>query len=219
MNQVFFATSGTFLNLRASRSLTNHFNATYIEFPEDNASGSLNGSSKVSFQFEKRMPITRKTSLIAGLSSGLLFMDQLDSDDFSLIDYGLPAKYTLGGNLISPVENTFVFQGLNETDLIVTQFVKATVGAQINPFNKIYITPYVNLASVGFNDFDNYIDSVFSSKGKWINTTETSFLFSGGTTISYSSILGPVNFDMAYLNNVDQLKIFFSVGLRFNIPY
>jgi NTE family protein len=219
MSQVFFATSGTFVNLRVSRSLANHFNATYIEYPENNASGSLDGSSKISFQFEKRIPITRKTSLITGVSSGLMFIDNLDSDDFSLIDYGQPAKYILGGNLISPVQNKFVFQGLNNTDLVVTQFVKATVGAQINPLNKIYITPYVNLASVGFGNFEEYVEDMFSPKGDWINTTETSLLFSGGATISYSSILGPVNFDMAYINNVNQLKIFFSVGLRFNIPY
>jgi NTE family protein len=146
-------------------------------------------------------------------------MDDLDSDDYSLIEYGQPAKYILGGNLISPVENEYVFQGLNDTDLIVTQFVKATLGAQMNPLNKIYITPYVNLASVGFGNFEDYLENVFTPEGDWINTTETSLLFSGGTTISYNSILGPVNFDVSYINNVNQLKLFFSVGLRFNIPH
>jgi NTE family protein len=219
MNQVFFATSGTFMDFKISRSLANNFDATYINYPEDNASGSLNGSSKINLKFEKRFSVSRKTSVIAGLSSGVLFMDDLDSDDYSLIEYGQPAKYILGGNLISPVENEYVFQGLNDTDLIVTQFVKATLGAQMNPLNKIYITPYVNLASVGFGNFEDYLENVFTPEGDWINTTETSLLFSGGTTISYNSILGPVNFDVSYINNVNQLKLFFSVGLRFNIPH
>ncbi|GGG52799.1 patatin-like phospholipase family protein [Bizionia arctica] len=219
MNKVFFATSGSYVNVRLSRSLGSNIEATYNDNPENNITGSLSGFTKLNFQFEKRVPITTKTTLIGGVSSGIMLLDDVDSNDLSLLNFGQPAKYTLGGSLTSPVQNEYAFQGLNTTDLIVTQFIKASVGAQINPLKNIYVTPYLNLASVGFDDFGEYLEDFYAPKGNWINTTETSLLFSGGTSFSYNSILGPVNFDVAYINDINKLKFFFSVGLRFNIPH
>ncbi|WP_233586715.1 patatin-like phospholipase family protein [Formosa maritima] len=219
MNQVFFATSGTYFKARFGRTLTNNVDVSYELNPENDANGSTNGFSKISFFLEKRFPITKKTSIIGDLSSGFMFLDDVDANDLSILDYGVAAKYFLGGNLVRPIRDAVVFQGLDNSELIATQFMKLNVAAQFSPLNNIYIIPYVNLASVGFGDFDDYIQDAFSPEGNWINTTDTSLLFSAGTTLSYNSILGPVNFDMAYINNLQKVKLFFSVGLKLNIPH
>ena len=219
MNQVFFATSGMYINTRIGRSILHDVDVSYEDNPQNNTDSSTNGFSKLSLLFENRMAITRKTTLIAGMSSGFMFIDKIGQNEVSILQYGQAAKYLLGGNLVRPIRDTFVFQGLEDSELVATQFMKLNFGSQFNPLNNIYVTPYVNLASVGFGDFDDYMKDAFSPKGDWINTTNTSLLFSMGTTISYNSILGPVNFDMAYINNLNKVKLFFSVGLQLSIPY
>jgi NTE family protein len=39
---------------------------------------------------------------------------------------------------------------------------------------------------------------------------------SAGATFSYNSLLGPVNFDISYINDVDKIRLYFSVGFLFN---
>jgi NTE family protein len=39
---------------------------------------------------------------------------------------------------------------------------------------------------------------------------------SGGAAISYQSILGPIHFDTSWINNIDKVRLFFSVGFSFN---
>ena len=128
------------------------------------------------------------------------------------------AKYYLGGNLTQNRRDSYVFHGLKDSELVTTQFMKMNLALQASLFRNIYITPYINMASVGFKNSDDYFKSFFNPDGDWINTATTSLLFSAGTTLSYNSILGPVSFDVAYLNNVNQFNVFFSVGLRLNIP-
>ncbi|MCX7549400.1 patatin-like phospholipase family protein [Xanthomarina sp. F2636L] len=219
MNQVFFATSGTYFNTRIGRTLASKVEVSLDVNSQNDVEGITNGFSKFSFLFEKRMPITEKTSLITGLSTGFMFMDDVDANDISVLEYGPTAKYFLGGNLVRPIRDAIVFQGLKDSELIASQYMKLHIATQFNPLNNIYLTPYVNLASVGFGDFDDYMTDAFSPKGNWVNTTDTSLLFSAGTTISYNSILGPVNFDMAYINDLNKVKLFFSVGLKLSIPY
>ncbi len=45
---------------------------------------------------------------------------------------------------------------------------------------------------------------------------ETSTLFSVGTTFSYHSFLGPVNFDLSWVNKISKVRVFFSIGLMLN---
>lgn len=80
---------------------------------------------------------------------------------------------------------------------------------QIIVVHNIYITPHFNIASVGFGDFRNYLNDAFSNKGKSSELSEPSILVSTGTTFSYKSILGPINFDLYYVNNIDKLRFFF----------
>lgn len=70
--------------------------------------------------------------------------------------------------------------------------------------------------SVGFGDFNDYIKDAFSPKGKWQDAIENSLLMSAGATVTYKSFLGPVNFDVSWVNDINKVRLFFSIGLQFN---
>lgn len=151
-----------------------------------------------------------------GFDANFIFEDELQNDNVSFSDYGYAAKYFLGGIIPSSGSNRFSFPGLNEDELNVSQFMGAKLGAQINPIGKIYITPHFNIASVGYKNFNEYIGDAFSPKGNWDHGAETSLILSGGAALSYQSILGPIHFDTSWINNIDRVRLFFSVGFSFN---
>jgi NTE family protein len=92
--------------------------------------------------------------------------------------------------------------------------IKASL--QYNVLGKVYLIPHVNLATVGFMDFSNYMDEAITPEGSWADTFEPSSLFSAGLTASMNSFLGPIDFDISYVNDIDKIRLFFGVGLQFN---
>lgn len=111
---------------------------------------------------------------------------------------------------------SFVFPGLKQGELGVNQFLKLNLGLQIHALNKVYIKPHVNVASVGFDSFSDFAKNAFTAKGKWTNSTETSFLLSAGSTFSYNSLLGPIDFDLSWVNHADKVRVFIGIGVHFN---
>jgi NTE family protein len=218
MNKVFFPDQGTHFKARLSRSVIHKVDVQYNEAFIDNVAGETNGFTKFSAVYEKRVPLHKKYSFIVNATTGLTFIDAEQSNKLSFIDHGAGAKYNLGGYISPNRRDSFRFNGLADSELLATQFIKTHLGLQINPARNIYITPYLNLASVGFSNVDSFFKEMFSSGARWIDTLDTSTLFSAGSTFSYHSILGPVNFDMAYVNHVSGIPLFFSVGLNLNIP-
>ena len=159
------------------------------------------------------------SSKITGIvSTNLSFIaqDPLKGGDISFTDYGYSAKYSLGGVLTAPRRGTYIFPGLHEDETFVTQLMNLQLGLQFKPSKKIYIIPHLNLASVGFGDFGDYFEDAFSPSGRWSDGIETSALISAGAQIAYNSFLGPLNFDVSWVNDVDKVRVFFSVGLTFN---
>jgi len=87
---------------------------------------------------------------------------------------------------------------------------------QFNPVNKVYLTPNFNIASVGFGTFNDYLEEAFTPGNQWQDHDKTSLLMTIGTTVSYHSFLGPINFDISYVNDINKVRVFFSVGFVFN---
>jgi len=216
MDKVFFSTNGTILKANISRSLFTNANISFSDPTMTGISGSTNGYTKFGFSFERRAVLKRKITGMVGFDSYFIFQDKLKDSQASFSDYGYAAKYFLGGILPSSGSNRFSFPGLNEDELNVTQFMGVRLGAQMNLKGKLYLTPHFNIASVGFDNFNNYIDQVFTSKGNWDQNLETSLLLSGGAAISYQSILGPIHFDTSWINNIDKTRLFFSIGFSLN---
>ncbi|WP_136480637.1 patatin-like phospholipase family protein [Cognatitamlana onchidii] len=218
MESVFFPKHGTALKTRLARSILHRVNVQFDENFEDNVSGDTNGFIKFSFDIEKRIPLKPTLSLVLRGTTGLTFIDTEQSSKLSFSQYGVGAQYNLGGNLPLNRRDSYNLSGLGDSHLICTQFIKAHLGMQINPMRHIYITPYTNFVSVGFGTTADYFKNILSSSGNWTETSETSMLFTAGSTFAYHSILGPVNFDISYVNQINEIPLFFSVGLNLKIP-
>ncbi|MGA9238305.1 patatin-like phospholipase family protein, partial [Robiginitalea sp.] len=216
MDKVFFATRGTLLRGYIGRSLYSHVDLKYSLDAAEPVVGKTNGFSKLGLDYEVRLPVSPKSSVIIGAASHFLFQDNLQDSDVSLLDFGLGAQYIFGGNIENPRLDSHHFPGLNQKELIVNQYVGISLGTQLNLFRKVFLTPHVNMASVGFGSFDDYTDDFFNPTGDWESATETSFIMSAGSTLSYNSILGPVNFDLSWVNGTNNLRVFLGVGFHFN---
>ena len=214
---VFYASKGTYLKAKIARSFFHEVDLEYADEAQTRIKGTTNGFTKLSLVFEKRIALKKKIVGIVATTSNFIFEETQESDDVSFTGYGYGAKYYLGGNLLNPRTSSYSFYGLHEDELNVSQFMKLLLAVQFNPINKIYLTPHFNIASVGFEDFEDYIDDAFSPKGNWAEMLETSSLISAGATASYHSYLGPVNFDVSWVNDIDKIRVFFSVGLHFNM--
>jgi NTE family protein len=216
LSDVFFASKGSLFQASVGRSLLNDIEFNYSEPTIENVSGKTNGYTKVSLNFEQRYLVSKKITGIVGATACFIFQDKLKSNQLSFNEFGYAAKYFLGGTLISPGNNRFVFNGLNEDELNLSQFIKLNFSLQTKLYSKTYITPHFDIASIGFNDFNYYIENVLSPKGKWQERIDTSLLMSAGATFSYNSFLGPITFDTSWVNQVDKIKLFFSIGIFFN---
>jgi len=217
MNKPFYATQGTYLHAKLRTSMYNDVDVQYLEdFDIPNVSGSLGNFTKFNLQLEKRIPVKPNIVAIIGLRTGYTFYNDSDSSANSFQDFGYAANYFLGGNVVRPRKDNFLLPGLKEDELVVTQFTMIKIAAQINPIKKVYLTPHVNLGSVGFENFDAYRNDFFSPNGYWDEQTDTSFLVTAGVTASYNSILGPIDFDLSWVNNVSKTRLFFGVGYYFN---
>ncbi|MGB5205231.1 patatin-like phospholipase family protein [Eudoraea sp.] len=216
LNDVFFPTEGAFFNVNIRRSLLNNVDLSYSDDNLEDASGKTNGFTKFNLTYEKRVPFQLKITGIFSASAGFIFEDQPGANTISFTDYGYSSKYFLGGNMVIPNKESYTFSGLHEAELNINQFMKLNIGLQLNPFEKLYVTPHFNIASVGFENFDEYIKDAFSPDGKWSDAIETSTLISAGARFSYNSILGPVNFDVSWVNDINKVRLTFSVGIPFN---
>ncbi|SNR31966.1 NTE family protein [Lutibacter agarilyticus] len=216
MNQVFYATNGTYFNAMLSRSLLHDTDVKFTKESIEDQKGNTNGFTKLSFDFEERINFNKKITGIIGATAGFIFEDDLLENQVSFTDFGYAAKYFLGGNMLNPRNGSFMFPGLHEDELNVNQILKLNLGIQFNPLNKVYLTPHFNIASVGFNNFDEYIKEAFSPKGDWSTGFETSTIMSAGATASYHSFLGPITFDASWVNDINKVRVFFNIGLVLN---
>lgn len=216
LNNPFYATEGFLLQAKFARSIHNSVEVAITDDKSPKVNGSVNGYSKLALKYEKRFVLNNRVTGIIGYGAAFIFEDDLKDRESSFSDFGFGAKYFLGGNILNARSDNYIFPGLNEGELTVNQFIILNMGVQFNAMNKTYITPHIDIASVGFNDFSEYIKEAFSPAGRWHNMAEASILVSAGTKFSYNSILGPINFDVSWVNSTNKIRFFIGVGYQFN---
>lgn len=211
-NKSYYSTKGLLLNTFLSRSL---YPYTIVEFSQDSLAkneGKTEYFSKLNIGLDYRIPFNEKLTGVLQSSVGFTFLDE-NSGDVSYLDYGYGAQYFLGGNILRPRKDDFVFRGLHESEVILTQLVTVNLGLQINALKNIYFTPHLNFGSLGYGDFSGYISNIFKSSAE---NGLTGTLFSAGFTSSYMSILGPIDLDISWINDINELRVFFGLGYQFN---
>jgi NTE family protein len=216
MDKVYYPSKGTYFRAGIYRSVLHDLDVKFSTDEFTDVKGSTNGFTKLVLDFERRFKFSKTFTGIVGGNLGFSFEDDLKTDEYSFLEYGYAAKYSLGGILRAPRRGNFVFAGLNEDELAVAQFMRINLAAQFNPMKKVFITPHFDLATVGDIGFNDYIENAFSPVGSWEEGFEASTLMSAGATFAYHSILGPVNFDVSWVNDINKVRVFFSVGLILN---
>ena len=218
MDRVYYPAKGTFFRAGVYRSILHDLDIQFYDPKDEDINGSTNGFTKLVLDFEKRFDFTKKVTGILGANVGFIIEDAITGNEASFAEYGFAAKYSLGGILTAPRRGSYTFAGLHEDELNVTEFMRLSLAAQINPLKSIFIIPHFDIASVGRGDFDDYIEDAFSPSGSWSDPDdiETSAVISAGATFAYHSILGPINFDVSWANDIDKVRVFFSVGLILN---
>lgn len=216
LNEVLFPTDGALLKANIGRSLYSDVDVKFADPDLPGEKGSTNGYTKFGINFEKRLLLNNALTAVIGASGNFIVMDAEKENDVSFTDYGVGAKYFLGGSQLAPRSESFMFQGLNENELTVTQFMMLNLGLQYNIKSKLFVIPHVDIATVGFKDFNEYFNNAFTAKGQWEDFGATSFLFSSGLTLGYKSILGPIKFDLSYVNGVDKIRASIGIGFQFN---
>ncbi len=219
MDRVYYPAKGTYFRAGVYRSILHDLDIQYSDNDEDeDINGSTNGFTKLVLDFEKRFDFTKKVTGIVGANIGFIFEDAIAENEYSFAEYGYAAKYSLGGILTAPRKESYVFAGLHEDELYVTEFMRLSLAAQINPIKSIFIIPHFDIASVGQGDFNDYIEDAFSPSGSWSDESEieASAVMSAGATFAYHSLLGPINFDVSWVNDINKVRVFFSIGLILN---
>ncbi len=216
MDKVYYPSKGTYIRVGVARSLIHDLGVLFADEEFNDIKGSTNGFTKAMFDFERRWAFTDKITGILGVNAAFIFEDKLESDDWWFSDYGYAAQYSLGGTVTAPRKGSYVFPGLHEDEIFVNQMMRINAAVQINPFSKFYFIPHVNIATVGFSEFDKYIENAFSPVGDWSDGVEASSIVSAGINVGYHSFLGPLNFDISYVNDINKVRVFFSVGILFN---
>ena len=214
-NRPYYPTSGTFLSATVGHSLVPH---AEVDFSQDSL-GRIDGNTeiftKLNVSYDRRITLNKRMTGVVQASSGFTFV-HAGSADVSFLEYGFGASYYLGGNVLRPRKDNFIFRGLNEAELFVSQFMMLNLGVQINPFSTVYLTPHFNITSLSYDNFDSYIQDLFNSKGNWSEAVGTSRAISLGITASYMSLLGPIDFDVSWVNDINKLRVFFGIGYQFN---
>lgn len=216
LNDLLYPTEGTQIKVIISRSLHNNVKVNYIDPTIADINMAANNYTKLSLGFEKRISFTEKLTGIISFNSGFLFDDKSKDNDLLFSTFGYGAKYFLGGNIIDVRSDNYTFSGLTESELAVSQFVKAGLGLQMKTIRNLYLTPHMEIASVGYGSFSDFMSDAFSPNGRWEDYEDPSLLASVGAMVSYKSPLGPVKFDVSWVNSTKKFNFFFGIGFPLN---
>ena len=124
MSEVFFPKSGSFFHVNAARSLLHNVDLIYHEDELPPIDGKTNGFTKLALNYEKRHKLKNNIVGIFSTTGSFIFQDQLKSDEVSFTEFGQAEKYFVGGNLLIPKKDNYVFPGLYEGELNVSQYFR-----------------------------------------------------------------------------------------------
>jgi len=221
INSPFFATKGSLLIMQYKRSFKNNLKFELFGLDEDededsNINGMFPNQNKFVITAKNRLPISQKLTVASGITSGFIFEDKLKNDELSFVDYGI-GYYFLGGNTTLFRSDSFLFPGLKHGEASASQFIEADVSLQYAFDKKFYVTPHLDVLIFGQDSFSNYLDNLTKPTGNWTNPNleQTALIISSGITLSYNSILGPINIDTSFVNGIGKIRFFVGVGYSF----
>ncbi len=211
----YFPTKGSNLEVTYKKSVFNNLEVNTTEADLIKVSGKLNNYHKFILNASTRLPITRKSTAITGVTTAFVFEDSLDDDEYSYLDYGIGIQYFLGGSTLLARSDSFTVPGLKEGEALASQFTKLNFGLQYALHKKVFLTPHVDVVFFGTGSFSDYFENIGKTTSNWAETENTGLIISSGLTASYNSILGPISVDASFVNGIDKVRFFVGVGYSF----
>ncbi len=123
-------------------------------------------------------------------------------------DLGSSQYFSIGGTNSTTRANDIPFVGLLAKEVSAQQYVLGNINLRYEPISNLYIGIDANVM-----DYKTNFDELSFAPTELFGSDET--IISGGVSISYNSILGPVNLGYGRSNLNNQNRIYFSVGFPF----
>ncbi len=215
INKQYFATKGASLNIIYKRSLKNELNIDISGNNDADLDGTIANHHKLIITGTKRFAITPKMTAVTGVSGAFIFEDKIKGNTKSFIGNEIGIDYFIGGSTVLARSGSFTMTGLKEGEALASQFVKVDLGVQYELQQKLFITPHINTLVFGLDTFSEFLKNSTKPASDWSNAEKTGLIVSTGLTASYSSILGPINIDVSYVNGIEKFRFFIGVGYSF----
>ncbi len=123
-------------------------------------------------------------------------------------DLGISQYYNIGGTSSTTRVNDIPFVGLLAKEVSAQQYVLGNINLRYEPISNLYIGIDANVM-----DYKTNFDELSFAPTELFGSDKT--IISGGVSISYNSILGPINLGYGRSNLNNQNRIYFSVGFPF----
>ncbi|HPQ21142.1 MAG TPA: patatin-like phospholipase family protein [Saprospiraceae bacterium] len=215
LNKVLYPNSGRYIRVKLNRNLSNHVAVSYIDNNLSEVEGKVNGYWIFQFDFQQLFRLSSHTILGASVNIGNTLIDENSQLNFE--SYAFGSKFFIGGITDYYRSYQLEFYGLKRNEILATQYLSTTLSLQYRYNYDYYVTPHFSIANVAYGDLSDFASQLFKSNNKWTNfdTSGISVLASAGCMFSYNSLIGPIDFDCTWVNDVDKFRWNLRVGYLF----
>ena len=150
-----------------------------------------NAYPRITFHFESYTPLSKKSTLMFLLQSGLNFQQGNIINQFSI------------GGLTYSFHNQVTFAGLREGSYYASSLAAVQAGFRYNMYGNLYLTARAN---VMFNNFINNHERFYDTPD---------FLSGYALTFTYNFVLGPLELSAMYCDQWKKVMGYVNIGIPF----
>ncbi len=218
-DKVFYPTRGTWLKAEMLANFGNslkadlYVNASDTVF-EYGVTGHVRDYLRLSLRVQKNIPLNQR--FVLQLRSQLGFTQEISSEEGNFPAYRLAAGdfISVGGQLSRPRATNFMFTGLKEAELAVSQVMIAGAQVQVSLAKNMYVIPSINILAAGYDASDYW-----QTLGEFHFTSEREdgafYQVGYGISAAYMSLLGPVSVTVSEDAQIGKVRWFLNIGFNF----
>lgn len=218
-DKVFYPSKGTWLRAEALANFGNPADVQfYVNNPDTvyqfNVNGHVQNYLRVHIKAQHNILLNKYFSLQLRGQVGITQQISNASEKYSPYQLGAGDFISVGGQLNRPRSTSFMFTGLQESELAVPQVVIAGAQLQWTVSKNTYLIPSINILAAGYDASDYW-----QSLGDFNFTTDTSngafYQVGYGITAAYMSLIGPLSITVSEDAQVGKVRWFLNIGFHF----
>lgn len=222
LNRFLFPAKGTRVKMSfkvvPSHTSINNYYTTDSVYPQKNRDISLPISPAIKFSASvmKLSRINRKMAWVNNVFLGLVYDIRLKGEQKVPYSAGaIPGLYFAGGIQNRQRENVVPFLGYRETELVAAQLLTWQSGLQMEPIDKLFITPGISFLAAG-GDITKYLENLANFNLTYQDFSRGATHTVGyGITFAYNWFGGPISLTVYRATNVDVVRGYFTYGYKF----